>query len=319
MCVPQRVAARVALTVLLGVCVPLAQAPAREATIAVLYPDAEGIYRELFGQLLSGIDAATGPQNNRRHLVDKKGREDLSSWLTATRPQAVITLGPQPYEDYRSSGYPARSVSGALDLSPQLDHNTDGISLSAAPELFFGTLRQLLPAIDRVFVVANPSKSSWIIERAQDLASRYGITLVAYDASDLAAAAQHFRAIFEHARPDQDGLWIPLDGALIDEQAVWPLIVEQSWYRRVAVFSNDLRHARHGALFALYMDPEKLGQRLAERALAVAYGAVTDYPSIEPLRAVKRALNLRFAHHLGVDVQRVIHEFDAVFPPPGSP
>lgn len=223
------------------------------------------------------------------------------------------------YEDYRGSGYSAKSVSGALDLSPQLDHDTDGISLSAAPELFFGTLRQLLPRTDRVFVVANPSKSRWLVERAQELAPRYGIRLVAYDASDLGAAAQRFRAIFDQARPDRDGLWIPLDGALIDEQAIWPLIVEQSWYRRVAVFSNDLRHARHGALFALYMDPEKLGQRLAERALAVARGAVTDYPNIEPLRAVKRALNLRFAHHLGVDVQRVIHEFDSVFPPPGSP
>lgn len=311
-------AACVAFTVLLGVCLPVAQASASEATIAVLYPDAEGIYRDLFAQLLSGIDAAAGPQNTRKYLVDEKGRQDLFLWLTAVRPQAVITLGPQPYEDYRGGGYSARSVSGALDLSPQLDHNTDGISLSAAPELFFGTLRQLLPRIDRVFVVANPSKSGWIVERAQELAPRYGITLITYDASDLAAAAQCFRAIFEHARPDQDGLWIPLDGALIDEQAVWPLIVEQSWYRRVAVFSNDLRHAGHGALFALYMDPEKLGQRLAERALAVARGAVTDYPNIEPLREVKRALNLRFAHHLGVDVQRVIHEFDAVFPPPGA-
>jgi len=318
LCVLRRVAARVALTVLIGVCLPLAQAAAREATIAVLYPDAEGIYRNLFGQLLSGIDAAAGSQNTHNYVVDKKGRRDLSSWLAATRPQAVITLGPQPYEDYRGSGYSAKSVSGALDLSPQLDPNTDGISLSAAPELFFATLRQLLPRIDRVFVVANPRKSRWIVARAQERAPRYKIELVAYDASDLAAAAQHFRAIFAHARPDRDGLWIPLDGALIDEQAVWPLIVEQSWYRRVAVFSNDLRHARHGALFALYMDPEKLGQRLAERALAVARGAVTDYPTIEPLWTVKRALNLRFAHHLGVDVQRVIHEFDAVFPPPDA-
>ncbi|MGH8614118.1 MAG: hypothetical protein ACREYF_19345 [Gammaproteobacteria bacterium] len=166
MCVLRRVAARVALTVLLGVCLPLAQAPAREATIAVLYPDAEGIYRDLFGQLLSGIDAAAGSQNTHKYLVDKSSRRDLSSWLAATRPQAVITLGPQPYEDYRRTGYSAKYVSGALDLSPQLDHNADGISLSAAPELFFDTLRQLLPLVDRVFVVANPSKSRWIVARA---------------------------------------------------------------------------------------------------------------------------------------------------------
>jgi ABC-type uncharacterized transport system substrate-binding protein len=298
---------------------PLAKASASDAPIAVLYPAAEGIYRDLFGQLLRGIDTAAGPQNTRKYLLEKQGPAHLSQWLGETRPQAVITLGPQAYAAYRASGYSAKSVSGALDLSPQLDRNTEGISLSAAPELFFDTLRQLLPRVDRVFVVADPAKSRWIVEHAEAAAPRYGIALVVYAASDLSAAAKHFRAIFKRTRPDRDGLWIPLDSTLIDEQAVWPLSVEESWYRRIAVFSNDLLHARLGALFALYMDPEKLGRRLAERALALARGTVTDYPHIAPLEDVKRALNIRFAHHLGVEVRRIIHEFDALFPIPGSP
>lgn len=319
MCVLGQVGACFAFVLWLAVYLPFAKASASDAPIAVLYPVAEGIYRDLFGQLLRGIDTTAGPHNTRKYLLEKQGSAHLSQWLRETRPQAVITLGPQAYAAYQASGYSARSVSGALDLSPQLDRSTEGISLSAAPELFFGTLRQLLPRVDRVFVVADPGKSRWIVEHAQAAAPRYGIALVAYGASDLSAAAKHFRAIFKKTRPDRDGLWIPLDSMLIDEQAIWPLIVEESWYRRVAVFSNDLTHARLGALFALYMDPEKLGRRLAERALALARGAITDYPHIAPLEDVKRALNIRFARHLGVEVRRIIHEFDVLFPTPGSP
>ncbi|MGH8653120.1 MAG: hypothetical protein ACREYE_13560 [Gammaproteobacteria bacterium] len=283
----------------------------------MIYPATEGYYREIFGALLGSVVGTLGVERSRTYAVSERTTpEDLRRWLAQQPPSSVITLGRQAYEDYLATGSATRAVSGALDLSPQLDPRAQGVSLSIAPELFFDTLKKLAPKVGRVFVVYDPSKNQWIIDRARAVAGKYGLKITAFEAADLPAATQHYRAILDQIRPDKDALWIPLDSALLDEQAVLPVIIEQSWYRRLAVFSNSLVHARLGALFALYPDLEKLGARLAERALALDRNRHSAAPAIEPLRDVKRALNVHFARHLDVDPRRLSDEFDTYFPSP---
>lgn len=285
--------------------------------VAVIYPATEGYYREIFDSLLRSVVATLGAETSKTYAVSERATpDDLRRWLVQQSPSSVITLGRQAYEDYLAAGYPARTVSGALDLSPQLDPRAEGVSLSVAPELFFDILEKLTPKVDRVFVVYDPSKNQWIIDRGRAVAGKYGLEITAFEAADLSQATQHYRAILDQIRPDKDALWIPLDSALLDEQAVLPVIIEQSWYRRLAVFSNSVVHARLGALFAVYPDLEKLGARLAGRALALDRNRHSAAPAIEPLRDVKRALNVRFARHLDIDPGRLSDEFDAYFPSP---
>lgn len=313
MCLRGPVLARLILPLLLVLCP--ASHPADNHNVAVLYPATQGVYREIFDALVRGITATLGTENARTFVVSEQTTPvQLKSWLTQQSPRAVITLGRDAYEGYRASGFSANAISGALDLSPQLDPEARGVSLSVAPELFFETLRRLTPSVNRVYVVYDPAKNQWIIDRARAVAGQFGIEITPFKAANLAEATRHYRAILTEVRPDKAALWLPFDSALIDERSVLPVIIEQSWYRRVVVFSNSLVHARLGALFALYPDPEPLGARLAKRALGSDLNHPSGGPAIEPLQDVKRALNVRFARHLEVDVRRLSDEFDVYFP-----
>jgi putative ABC transport system substrate-binding protein len=140
------------------------------------------------------------------------------------------------------------------------------------------------------------------------------LELVSYEASDPASGTQRYLGLLKHLEPGRDALWLPLDSKLLEKETVLPLIIEESWNRRFAVFSNSLAHARLGALFALYPDNEALGRRLAEKAIDRL--STPRDPTIEPLRDVKRAIHRRFAEHLGIDLGGPLRaHFDTVFGP----
>lgn len=285
--------------------------------VVVIYPEsAEPAYRTVFQSVIEGIKQLVPEDRLQIHAVDpdKPQPAELKQWLAQRSPTAVITLGRKAFEDYLSSGYPVPATSGAIDLSPTLNPAASGISLSVEPDIFLETLRKTTPSVNRVFVVYNPQKDQWLIERARKDAALRGLDLIPLEASDLTSATKAYWDIFERVEPDKDALWLPLDSKLLDDKNVLPLILEQSWYRRFVVISNSLAHAKLGALIAVYPDNERLGQHLAERALRSISAPGAPKPDIEPLRDVKRALNKRFADHFGIDLQGELRTyFDTVF------
>lgn len=285
----------------------------------MIYPESAGIYRTVFEGLLHGIKQRLGSHTLAIYTLtpERSDGAGLKTWLAMKRPAAVIALGRQAFELYQGLAEHPRAIYGALDLSRDLNPTAAGISLSVAPDLFFKTLKRLLPDIRRVFVVYNPAKDRWLIELARAAAVAQGLTLHLYAASDAASATQRYRTVLGQAEPFKDALWLPLDPHLLDEENVLPLLLEQSWEQHLATFSNALEHARYGALFAVYPDVEQLGQHLAQLALDFLRARSGFHATIEPLREVRRALNLRVAHHLGINVTLTLKdEFDLVFPLP---
>jgi putative tryptophan/tyrosine transport system substrate-binding protein len=278
--------------------------------LAVIYPATEAPYREVIDGLLRGIKNTLGDSHTATFVVaNSSDPVDLKPWLAQTNPPAIITLGRQAYEEIKRLGYESKTIAGALDLTPQHDPGAFGISLAVDPALFFDTLKKLKPNITRVLVVYNPEKTQWIVDKAQALAGNHGMELAGFPANDLAAATRLYRRLLETVRADQDALWIPFDSALVDDELVFPVIIEQAWARRLLVFSNNLADAQHGAVFALVPDAEKLGIRLGTYAKQAATRGRPE-PHIEPLQDVKRALHIRFARHLDIDLRRVSDDFD---------
>ncbi|MGH8589609.1 MAG: ABC transporter substrate-binding protein [Gammaproteobacteria bacterium] len=292
------------------------QAVAFQGTVAVVYPEPdEPAYRAVFESVIQGIRNRLGPSQIQTYALAgaTKTPSALKAWLAKqSSARRVITLGREAYEAYQAAGVTLPAVSGLLDLSPQLNPTANGISLSVDPALFFEMLKRVLPGTSRVHVVYNPAKDQWLIDLARQAAPRYHLELIAHEASDLASGTQRYLELLKHLEAARDALWLPLDNKLLEEDTVLPLIIEESWNRRFAVFSNSFAHARLGALFALYPDNEALGRRLAEKAI----GGV-DHPrdpTIEPLRDVKRAIHRRFAEHLGIDLGGPLRAyFDTVF------
>jgi putative tryptophan/tyrosine transport system substrate-binding protein len=281
------------------------------AELAVIYPASTGPYQDVFDGLLRGIHRNLGIYGLSTYVIPAGGTDvDLKRWLEKAAPTSLITLGRQAYDEVRRLGYGDKTIAGALDLSPSRDPNAHGVSLAVDPSQFFAILKKLKPGITRVLVVYDPAKNQWVIDKARAISPQYGLELVSFSATDIATAAQHYRALLQTTRPDLDALWIPLDSALIDEEHILPVITEQSWYRRLVVFSNSVLHTKYGALFAIYPDPDTLGAHLVDKALHPG----NNSPPIELLQDVHRALNLRFARHLDIDIRRVSDDFDTFFP-----
>ncbi|MBK8168648.1 MAG: hypothetical protein IPK64_22095 [bacterium] len=282
-------------------------------TVAVLYPEAAAPYRALFAEILEGIEGGLPPQTVHRYaLPPELDTVALDRWIDRLAPDAVITLGRVAADYYEARPAKKPWIVGALDASPQTRPKARGVSLAVDPALLFATLRQLAPTKRRIWVVFDPASERWLVDLAHAAARTGGLSLTPLPASDAKTAWRQFAHVFETADPDTDALWLIANPQLVDPSAVLPALVEKSWRRSLVLFTNSLHHVHRGALFALYPDNRRLGGRLAELALQARDAA----PAIEPLRAVKRAINLKIATHLALRIDQPLErEFDLVLPP----
>ncbi|MGB2679995.1 MAG: hypothetical protein WBE39_01620 [Candidatus Competibacter sp.] len=122
------------------------------AAIAVLYPQADAPYRQIFADIVTGIERGMGTEPvHARELSAVPDAAAVRRWLEDQSPSAVITLGRVATEIYEKIGLPFPQVVGALDVSPQTRPNVAGVSLAVDPALLFATLKQLAPARQRVW------------------------------------------------------------------------------------------------------------------------------------------------------------------------
>ncbi|MCB1821336.1 MAG: hypothetical protein KDI73_07115 [Candidatus Competibacteraceae bacterium] len=288
---------------------------ATSRVVAVLYPETDTPYRKIFADILSGIEQGLTTEVVRLYaLPEAPNVPVLRRWLEQQAPAVVITLGRVPTETYERLGLKTPRVIGALDASPQTRSNVAGVGLAVDPALLFATLKQLAPAKQRVWVVFDPTYDRWLMGLARTAATALDLKLEPLEARDLRESIQQFHHIFQAADPATDVIWLVADTGIIDSETILPAVIEKSWQRRLLVFSNSLLHVNRGVLFALYPDHIALGHRLAELASRVLRTPNTP-SSIEVLRAVKRALNLKIAAHLDLDIHRnTERKFDLVLP-----
>jgi putative ABC transport system substrate-binding protein len=216
----------------------------------------------------------------------------LSSTLLADRPDVLITLG-------RTAMILAQQVrpgipwlAGATEL-PVPTPGVGGISLIVNPDRFVATLNEVAPRISRIAVVMDPQRFGWLREPMERAARVHSKQVIVYEASTIAEAATHYLNILRYGNPLTDSLWLLEQGQFITADTL-PRIIEEAWAKNFLVFSSVLEHVSEGSLFALYMNPRTLGERLGQIARATqgsqAPLAFDDAPA--------RTINLRTARHL---------------------
>jgi putative ABC transport system substrate-binding protein len=265
------------------------------ATIAVIYPETSGAYSQVFESIIAGVQQTPGVRVLPRALASAAQGDEVQAWLNDERPDAVIALGQRGYNIAKGLAADTPVVVGATLMAPD---GVSGISLAADPEQFLRRLGELTPRVKRVFVVYSEKHNGWLVRRAERLAERYGIQLLASEAADMRTAVKNYLDVLDAVREQQDAIWLPLD-IVAPDKTVLPLILEAAWKKRLVVFSDNPSHAEKGALFSLYPDHEGMGRRLANMALGMAQHGRTD-PGVEPLRDLRIAVNLRTASHLGM-------------------
>ena len=266
----------------------------------ILRPAPNPTFDEIFDAIEVGV-RSRGPALTitGRRLNEFTSPQAMRSAISSDAPEIVVTLGRQTDESYRSSGLKIRQVVGGLDIAPGLG-TRDGVSLTADPVFLLSRLKTLMPEKRRIIVVYDPSKDHWLIERAKAISASIGVTVVAHEATTLSEASSHYWNILKYGNPETDVLWLLSNPSFVSNSNL-PRLVEESWRRNFAIVSNNIDHARRGALIAIYPDLEAMGAQLADLAIATSENP-NKRPEIEPLGAVKFAVNKRIANHLGVSI-----------------
>jgi putative ABC transport system substrate-binding protein len=319
-CYPKSAAKWLAIlqSVVLFVATPLlATTPAwadGEAPIAVIYPDIGMPYRDIFTEIISGIEDNTNVQVASYPVNSDTNINTLKSSLNLQHTKVIIALGRQGMKTAELLNSHLRIVVGGVLTVPENGFDElPVISLAPDPALLFARMKALMPTMKRVFVVYDPAFNSWLITLAESAAKDQGLELVAYKAHNLRTAMGYYQKIFSEADGRSDTLWLPQDPTTVDDNSILPLALQDSWNDNLAIFSSNFGYVQRGVLFSLYPDNTGLGKSLAGLAQEILISGDYGKHGLMPLRDVKSAANSRTANHLGINLNR-LQSFDRIFP-----
>lgn len=293
-------------------------ASASSPSVAVIYPDVREPYRDVFMEIIRGIETGLG-QSVKHYVLD--GDDTPAALLERVHDDhvdVVISLGRAGLSATKQLAEVFPVVIGAVVISPgQESKGQTGITLTPDPEVFFDRLKSIVPSAKEVTVIFDPRQKAWEIERARKAAKAQGLTLNAFPTEDLRLSAELYRKVLAQIKDGSIAIWLPQDNAAMDEQALLPVVLQEAWEKNFVVFSGNLDHVRKGALFSLYPDNFGMGRSLATLALdRLKNGAASTF-AINPLRDLLLAVNLRTAEHLGLRfASHDRQQFDLVFPTP---
>lgn len=293
-------------------------AQAQPPSVAVIYPEVREPYRGVFLEIIRGIEAEL-KQSIKPYLIEGDGATDsLAERMKADGIDVVVSLGQAGLSAAKplSGAFPV--VIGAVFVSPsQETQGLSGISLTPDPDVLFDRLQELVPDAKEITVIYDPKQKSWEIARARNAAETRSLTLKAMPADDLHRSAILFRDLLLQIKDDSIAIWLPQNNAAVDERSMLPVVLQEAWDKNFVVFSSNLDHVRKGALFSLYPDNFRMGRSLAIMARSRAQTPSPQPASIEPLRDLLIAVNLRTAEHLGLNLEaHSKRKFDLTFPQP---
>ncbi len=281
----------------------VATSAAAGASVAVIYPKLGEPYRSMFAEVVGGIEEKIGGQVAIFPISEPVDVGKLNEDMQRQGVKVAIALGQQGLTlASRIDRNIAVVVGSVFSTQSSKERKMRVHTLLPDPVLLFKRLKGLMPNARRVFVVYDPRQNGWLIERAKEAARAHGMELEAYEAQDLRSAMHAYQEIMASADSARDAIWLPQDSTTVEDRAVLPLVLRESWQRHLVVFSSSLRHVSRGVLFALYPDNVELGRRLAVSAQEILVAGADDASGMMPLRAVQMGINLRVARHLELDV-----------------
>lgn len=284
---------------------------AEQRCITVFYPEVREPYRTVLEEIMTGIEEGTAWKVQRRPVADDA---PANASAVGTSCTAAIGLGRTGLNVVAALSGRVPVVAGAVLNQPGASTDFPVVSLVADPGALILRLKHFLPKVKKVAVVYNPDTHGRFIAMAEGSARSMGIVLETHPATDLRNAVPRFKAILDSTTGESTALWLLRDPATVDNRVVLPMVLEESWKRRIVVFSSQPAHVKNGVLFSVYPDNHGLGRRLAALAERCGAGECSS-TQVMALEDVRTAVNLRTAARLGIEVDpRRDSYVDLVFP-----
>ncbi len=175
--------------------------------------------------------------------------------------------------------------------------NVTGASMNVPVDQTLRVVKQLGPQVRRVGVVYDPSKTGYLVKRADAVARDEGLVLIAKEVRSSKDAIAALDALQEEGI---DVLWILPDETNLGQPVVQQMLLV-SYRKKIPLFGISENHAQMGALLSLsFASSEDIGKQAAELANSILAGkAPADVP-YTTARQVHLTVNLKAAQKLGM-------------------
>lgn len=287
---------------------------AHSGDVLVLYPEIRDPYRQVFLNIIDGINAARPDQVKTLILSESDKPADIQTWLDANAVDGIISLGKRSLNLVATVPRRPETVVGGVIIAPN-EANLPGISLVSNPGVVLTHVKKLLPGVRRIYAAYQPQSADWLILLAKAAAKSQNVELVASPITDVRQMALKYREILQQMNPEDDVLWIAIDGASPDRQVLHN-ILEVSWRRNLRVISGNLSDVKKGVLFSFYPDNVEMGKALSN-LLDMSRQNKAAKPELIPANSLLTAINMRTADHLKLTFSKEDRqEFGLMYPPP---
>lgn len=174
--------------------------------------------------------------------------------------------------------------------------NTTGISLDIPVEQQFNTYRSLLPNLSDIGVIYDPKKTGFLVEEAETVANKLGLTVQAYPV----ASEKEVPTAMRQLQGKINAFWM-----LPDETVVTPdsfrFLLLTTFENNIPFLATSDIFVEVGALAALSPDYTDVGRQACQLMQELARGQLSLADShVLPPAKVNLTLNLKTASKIGL-------------------
>jgi putative ABC transport system substrate-binding protein len=143
---------------------------------------------------------------------------------------------------------------------------TTGVSMDPDPRRVFRHAREAIPGLRRIGILYDPKHSQERVDEGRIAAAAMGIHLEAVEVSETRDLPRALRELLD---ADVDALWLVVDRTVLATREGLELIMVETLREGIPVVAPSHRYAKAGALMALNVDYEMLGEQTARLLLEV--------------------------------------------------
>jgi putative ABC transport system substrate-binding protein len=286
---------------------------AQDSSILVLFPEVDDPYRKAYEQIIEGLRSSGVGSLHSQPISKGQDFSKTQRWIDEHESSAkyLVTLGGRALQASGHLRHELRIIASAIDILPG-DYPVSGVSIFIHPEIYLEYLTTLSPQINQLVLYYNKKDES-IIEIVEKEAYQRGIEVTPISVINIETAILQITDMLKGIDPKTTAIWFTHNVIEFNTELLYPYILEESWNRRILVFSSMVSHTKRGFLFSLYPDYQGVGKEIGQ--LISEHELHDDAIVVRYTRAAKFALNTRTAQRLGLIIDnKTLKIIDVKFP-----
>lgn len=240
---------------------------------------------------------------------DDNKKQNLIKRIKSQQPSLILTVGTY-HTKFVSQHINDIPIVFTMVLDPWgasiTSKNIVGASLDIPVRVQWETLKSVLPKLECLGVIYNPSENERIIREAKQIANELGLTLKTYPVKSLC----------EIPRIEDlsiDALWIVPDN-MVCQNAILKRILLSSSRERIPVLGFSRFFARAGALMSVACDYEDIGRQSGQLAARILMNENYSQLKISVPRKIKLYINQVVAHRFGINIpKKILQKAEEIF------